>query len=69
MKLMIFESGYGGYDGYDDKQLLVIDNIDILPNKGDEIVVHDRHYIVESFLWHTDDENVCVTMFVNAPQS
>jgi hypothetical protein len=61
MKLTIFEINY---DGYDDKQLLVIDNIDILPSKGDSIVIDELNYIVKSFLWLTDS-GISVTMYVD----
>lgn len=58
---MILENNY---EGYDHEELLVLHNVDVLPNKGDEIVINDKHYIVESFLWHTHD-GLKVTMFID----
>jgi hypothetical protein len=61
MTVMILENNY---EGYDNKELIVLHNINVLPCKGDEIVIKDKHYIVESFLWHTHD-SLEVTMFVD----
>jgi hypothetical protein len=61
MKLTIFEINY---DGFDNEKLLEIDNIDILPSKGDSIVIDELNYIVKSFLWLTDG-GISVTMYVD----
>jgi hypothetical protein len=61
MQLQIFNTDPEEYD-----IILSIDNINCIPNKGDDVYINGRDGVVSHFLWNfMDKENVKVTMFID----
>ena len=46
--------------------IYTLHNINVLPNKGDSIYINSQLYIVDSFIWHVDDnKDLLVSVFVD----
>lgn len=53
-------------EGYDDEELCTLHNIEVIPSKGDQIVINSKFYIVEGFLWHIEDKHLkMITIWVD----
>lgn len=62
MTITIFENSKD--DNLDDEKLCTLYNIDAIPRKGDELIINEKSYTVDNFLWILDGEPL-VTIWVN----
>lgn len=51
--------------GNDPIELGVLHNMTVIPRVGEEIAYKGRIYVVESILWHTDDNDISVTLWLD----
>jgi hypothetical protein len=62
MNITLLENNNNGDDCL---QLGVLHNMTIIPRIKEELAYKGKIYIVENILWHTDDNDISVTLWLD----